>query len=359
MKADLPDDEKLRLDALRRYDILDTEAEQAYDDITRIAAHVAGTPISLVSLVDTDRQWFKSKVGLTAAQTPREYAFCAHAILSPGTPLIVPDATRDPRFADNPLVTGAPDIRFYMGAPLVTVDKQPIGTLCVIDRVAREPSPAQIEALNALARQVISQLELRRLTRDLRLVVGEREAHLEELERYRSQLEIANATLLERSLKDKLTGVGNRAAFDERLTEETYRAKRYELPLSLLLIDVDHFKDYNDHFGHPAGDEALRRVARALGDVRPSDFVARYGGEEFAVILPSTGAEMAGLTAERLRRSVEAASFPHRPITVSIGVATLRDACDPTELIAKADEALYAAKHGGRNRVLHADGLRH
>lgn len=355
MKAPLPADEAMRLDALRRFDILDTDAEGAYDDITRIAAYIADTPISLISLVDADRQWFKSKVGLTASQTPREYAFCAHAILRPDEPLVVADAAHDPRFADNPLVTGAPDIRFYMGAPLVTVDKHAIGTLCVIDRVPREPSRAEIDALAALARQVMSQLELRRLSRDLRTIVGEREAHVAELERYRTELEVTNATLLERSLRDPLTGRGNRAAFDDRLMDEVYRAKRYELPLSLLMVDVDHFKQYNDSFGHPAGDVALKIVAEALGNIRPSDFLARIGGEEFAVILPSTGSEVAMIMAERLRQNVEAQAFPHRPVTVSIGTATLRAEGSPATVLEIADKALYAAKRSGRNRVIHAD----
>lgn len=357
MEAPLPADEAMRLDALRRFDILDTDAEAAYDDITRIAAYIAGTPISLISLVDEDRQWFKSKIGLTASQTPREYAFCAHAILRPDEPLVVADATHDPRFADNPLVTGAPDIRFYMGAPLVTVDKHAIGTLCVIDRVPREPARAEIDALAALARQVMSQLELRRLSRDLRTIVSERETHVAELERYRAELEVTNATLLERSLRDRLTGRGNRAAFDDRLMDEVYRAKRYELPLSLLMVDVDHFKQYNDSFGHPAGDVALKIVAEALGNIRPSDFIARIGGEEFAVILPSTGSEVAMITAERLRQNVEAQAFPHRPVTVSIGMATLRAEGSPATLLEIADKALYAAKRSGRNRVIHADQL--
>lgn len=355
MKAPLPTDEETRLDALRRFDILDSDAEAAYDDITRVAAFIAGTPISLISLVDADRQWFKSKVGLTVNQTPREYAFCAHAILQPDQPLVVPDATHDARFADNPLVTGTPDIRFYMGAPLVTVDKHAIGTLCVIDRVPRELSPAQIEAVAALSRQVMSQLELRRLSRDLRVLVGLRDDHLAQLERYRAELEVTNATLLERSLTDPLTERGNRAAFDERLRDEVYRARRYELPLSLLVVDVDSFKQYNDSFGHPAGDVALKIVARALGDLRPIDFLARIGGEEFAVILPSTGSEAAMLMAERLRQNVEAQTFPHRPVSVSIGIATLRGEGSPATLMEFADRALYASKRGGRNRVIHAD----
>lgn len=157
----LPNNEEDRLQALIDYQVLDTEAEQRFDDLTAIAAHICNTPISLISLVDENRQWFKSKVGLEATETPRELAFCAHTILQPQKILIVPNAEEDERFADNPLVKSEPNIRFYAGAPLVTPDGLPIGTLCTIDNKPRELNAEQIEALQALSRQVISQLELR------------------------------------------------------------------------------------------------------------------------------------------------------------------------------------------------------
>jgi|JFJP01.1.fsa_nt_gi PAS domain S-box-containing protein len=160
-KPETPVNESDRQDALDRYQILDTLPEPIYDDLTKLAADICGTPIALISLIDRDRQWFKSRVGLDATETPREISFCGHAVFDNAF-LNVPDATKDPRFADNPLVTNDPSIRFYAGVPLTTADQYTLGTLCVIDRQPRELTPQQISQLQALGRLVISQLELRR-----------------------------------------------------------------------------------------------------------------------------------------------------------------------------------------------------
>ena len=159
MKQD--ESEQQRLAALQQLMVLDTSDEQAYDDITRMAADLCRTPIALISLIDSDRQWFKSRVGLAATETPREHAFCAHSIKSPGVPTVVPDALDDPRFATNPLVTGDPNIRFYAGAPLVTTAGEAIGTLCVIDTQPREIAPEALEQLEFMARQVVNMMEQR------------------------------------------------------------------------------------------------------------------------------------------------------------------------------------------------------
>jgi GAF domain-containing protein len=163
MKAPLPANEEKRLAALREYRILDTAAEQTYDDITALAAYLCEVPIAMISLVDESRQWFKSKVGLNQEETPRDVAFCAHAILQ-SEPLIVRDALNDARFADSALVTRAPHIRFYAGFPLSTPEGFALGTLCAIDRKPRQITPAQKTAMQALARQVMALLELRRVS---------------------------------------------------------------------------------------------------------------------------------------------------------------------------------------------------
>lgn len=174
MAAPKPLDEAARLAALLEYEILDTDPEVGFDDLTLLAASICGAPVSAVTLIDADRQWFKSRVGLEATETPLEDSFCAYAILQPDM-LIVEDAYQDAIFANHPAVTGENGIRFYAGAPLITPEGYALGTLCVADQVPRQLEPEQYAALAALSRQVLTQLELRRKLRDLRRTIAERD----------------------------------------------------------------------------------------------------------------------------------------------------------------------------------------
>lgn len=164
--APIPQNEARRLKVLWQYEVLDTVPEEIFDDLSELAGTICDAPISLISLVDESRQWFKARTGISAQETSRDISFCAHAILQPGL-FIVPDATQDERFKDNPLVTGEANVKFYAGAPLITPDGYALGTLCVLDNKPRELRPEQLKALRLLARIVVSQLELRRHTKEL------------------------------------------------------------------------------------------------------------------------------------------------------------------------------------------------
>jgi hypothetical protein len=194
MIAPVPSKEKKRLKVLWQYEVLDTVPEEVFDDLTELAARICEAPIALISLVDEQRQWFKSKVGTTLQETSREVSFCAYAITQNDL-FIVPDATRDERFASSPLVLSDPQIRFYAGAPLVTPDGHALGTLCVIDKVPRELRPDQKHALRILARHVVSQLELRRRSRELAAARRQGEQLKTDLEAVRAELAKARREL--------------------------------------------------------------------------------------------------------------------------------------------------------------------
>jgi len=200
MKAPIPRTDKKRLKVLWQYDVLDTVPEEVFDDLTELAARICEAPIALITLVDEKRQWFKSRVGITVKETSRDISFCAHAI-SQSDLFIVTDATRDKRFSHNPLVTADPKIRFYAGAPLVTPDGHALGTLCVIDKVARELTDDQKQALRVLARHVMTQLELRRHANELAKAHEHRDEIKKELEQVKADLAKAQGELEKHKLR--------------------------------------------------------------------------------------------------------------------------------------------------------------
>ncbi len=224
----VPDNEQLRLDALRRLAILDSPAEERFDRIARMARNMFEVPIALVSLVDENRQWFKSCCGLPALETPRDISFCGHAILGEEL-FVVEDAAQDPRFSDNPLVTGEPHIRFYAGHPLEVGNGLKLGTLCIIDSKPRVFSPRDQALLADLASMVESELQA-----------------------------------VQRATIDELTGITNRRGFMLLAEKSLKYAFRIKAPAALLFLDLNHFKGINDNFGHDMGDDALRQMAELL-----------------------------------------------------------------------------------------------
>ncbi|GAB3956409.1 hypothetical protein GCM10028805_46170 [Spirosoma harenae] len=176
-----PPEEEKRLNALKSYDILDSLPERDYNQLTFLASEICQTPISLISLIDDKRQWFKSNYGLEERETAREFSFCAHGILNPNEPLIVPDSRKDFRFAGNPYVTGDPHVIFYAGVPLVTEDGYALGSLCVLDHTPKQLTEKQLASLKILANQVINLMELRKVNRELASLKSQLEQRNEEL----------------------------------------------------------------------------------------------------------------------------------------------------------------------------------
>lgn len=314
-------DEHGRLAALKRYQILDTAPEVEFEDIISLVKTVLNTPIVAISLIDSDRQWFKAISGVDASETPRSIAFCDHTIRH-DVPLKVEDATRDPRFAGNPLVTGAPGVRSYLGVPLRSPDGYNIGSLCVLGDTPRVFTDEEVTVLQSFASVIVSQMELRLVSRH-----------------------------------DMLTGVLTRSAFEARLKAEFDQPEK--TPAALLLLDIDHFKSINDSFGHATGDVALRAVGKVLqNNLRETDMIGRYGGEEFLVLLRNVTREDALAKSERLRRSVSqlrVKELAGRKLTISIGLACYTDTLGSIdEWMQRADKSLYDAKNAGRNQVVAA-----
>jgi diguanylate cyclase (GGDEF)-like protein len=352
-RPEKPANEPQRQALLDSYRILDSEDEQAYDDLVTIAASICDTPIAAISLLDKDRQWFKARTGLEARQTSRDISFCGHMILDPTQLMVVPDAQADRRFHDNPLVTGDLGVRFYAGAPLLAPDGQALGALCVLDDKPRQLSIKQTDALRALSRQVMYLMELRRISASLTEQMAERDWYESQLQHYQEGLEAENADLAAQTRTDPLTGLPNRRALAMalRMALDKHTAGRGE-GVSVAVLDVDHFKVINDVHGHAVGDAVLIALADMLRAHAAGGMAARYGGEEFVILFPDSAGEKARLQCEFLRNAATLLPI-NVPITVSIGVAECRRLDDtPEDAFRRADEALYAAKRGGRDRVV-------
>lgn len=320
-EAEIPEDDANRIRALQRLDILDTPHEEVFDRITRIASEVFGVPISLVSLVDEDRQWFKSRFGLDATETPRNISFCGHAIHG-DDPLIVPDASLDVRFDDNPLVTGDLGLRFYAGYPLKIADGARIGTLCLIDQKPRELTAKETDLLSGLAAIAVRELEFRRA-----------------------------------ALSDPLTGAFNRAMMAKLGNQEYARSKRDREQFCIAKLKLDRFSELMDAGGPAFTDTVLVQFAGVCGDfLRPEDAYFRLAGDEFGILMGSAAVSSAEAVMERLRIVAEAIplSVDGEPVsvTVSIGIGGfLQDDLGLDNVLERAEAGLKSARDKGGNQV--------
>ena len=334
----IPQNERERLRFLRSLRLDFSAPIPELQKLAEVASRIADTPIALVSLVDAEVQSFAANVGLPGVQsTSRDVAFCAHAIMDTDQ-LVVPDAEADPRFRDNPLVTGAPDIRSYVGSVLAPEDGVRLGTLCVIDTKPRHFSPdilAQLDHLSAAATALVLAHRDRLALRD-RLELEARE----------------QAALRDKAECDPLTGLLNQAGFRDGVEATLADAQG---PETLAIIDVDHFKEVNDRWGHPFGDRYLKVIARGLSEnLGPKTIVGRIGGDEFAALLPADSPDAQMSAIERTRLSIRGAAVDlGKPELgrLSIGLCSIAQVPERSfeALYQRADIALYATKERGRN----------
>ncbi len=313
-----------RMRALRVQGLLDGAPEPVFDRFARLAARVAGTPTALVSVVSDDAQHFAGLCGVAqpwadGRRTPLSHSFCQHVVAN-CAPLVVEDAREDPVLQTNLAIPDL-DVVAYAGFPIIGPTGHVLGSLCAIDCVPRVWEREQLSALAEVALLVGNELERRDLTR--RLAIDAR--------------------------TDALTGLANRRAWEEELPNALSRAQRLSHDLAVVLIDIDHFKAYNDRLGHPAGDSALREIGRRWrGHVRDIDVLARIGGEEFALLLPGCDPDATRTIADRLRTDMPAG------LTASAGAMVWSIPLTAEELVAEADRALYRAKRDGRDRTVSA-----
>lgn len=315
---DIPPDEDARLAELRSLNVLDTIAEERFDRLTRMARRLFGVDVALVSLVDENRQWFKSCAGMELSETPRDISFCGHAILGDGA-FVIPDALQDERFADNPLVAGPPHVRFYAGCPLRGPGGRKLGTLCIIDSKPRAFSDEDVEMLVDLALMV---------------------------EREFSAIEWATV--------DELTGLSNRRGFMMLAQHSLQLCTRQNIPAALVFIDLDHLKQVNDQLGHAEGDWVLVTFAQHLMKAfRGSDVVARLGGDEFLVLLTNHSKAAAESAMARLQQALDATNEAEArgyDISFSYGLVEF----DPKRhhtigaLISEGDSLMYKTKKARR-----------
>ncbi|MFL9881384.1 sensor domain-containing diguanylate cyclase [Herbaspirillum rhizosphaerae] len=321
IKPPLPANECVRLDMLRALKILDTTAEERFDRVTRLAKRLFEVPMSLVSLIDADRQWFKSNIGLKVLETSRDISFCGHAILGDDV-FSIRDTELDERFFDNPLVKNGPKIRFYAGCPIKAADGSKVGTLCILDVKPRNFTD-----------------EDKSLLKDLTLMVEQ---------------EIAAVQL---ATMDSLTSISNRRGFEALCMHALRFCTRQKKPATLFFFDLTRFKEINDRFGHAEGDRALVSFSELLMlCFRETDVIGRIGGDEFAVLLTSSDKEESELVLARFSESVAKHNESEERgynITYDVGIVEYNQSLDKNleEFIDKADKLMYENKRLKKNEL--------
>ncbi len=315
LRPAIPIDEKARLKSLRSLNVLDTLPEERFDRLTRMAQRIFAVPIALVSLVDENRQWFKSCAGLSVSETPRDISFCGHTILGDEV-FIIPDAQKDIRFADNPLVTNEPKIRFYAGCPIKAPDGRKLGTLCIIDQIPRSFNEEDIETIKDLSSMVEHEL-----------------------------------AALNMAIIDELTHISNRRGFMMLAGHSLNLCVRQTMPASLVFLDLNGFKQINDQFGHDEGDKALVTFAELIKNkLRGSDLVARLGGDEFVILLTDATKRLADEVINKLRNALDEYNLKaNSGYSISFSYGIVQFCVDKHKtveaLLAESDSLMYKNKN--------------
>jgi diguanylate cyclase (GGDEF)-like protein len=329
----------LKIANIHSLDLFYTPLEERFERITRVARRALHVPVAAISLLNDDKQWFKSAAGWGISELPRDQAICRLTVEG-NAPLVIPDTLADPRVAHLPIVAGAPRFRSYAGHPLADEHGNVVGTFCVFDLRTRDFSGADRQTLLDLA------------------AMAQRELLSDQLTHAHAALTSKLGLARREALMDPLTHLWNRRGASVLLKGAFTEADQRNTPLALALLDLDNFKRVNDNHGHQTGDEVLRRVAsRLLSSVRGDDAICRMGGDEFLVLMADTDAAVAQRVAERIRHSIGDTPVPTRDGTMSVSVSLgcivrqPRDANTLEMLLERADQALMESKAAGRNRV--------
>jgi diguanylate cyclase (GGDEF)-like protein len=329
----------LKIANIHSLDLFYTPLEERFERITRLARRALQAPVAAISLLNEDKQWFKSAAGWGISELPRAHSICRHTV-EENTLLTIADTLRDPRTTNSPLVVSAPHFRSYAGQPLTDEHGAAAGTFCVFDLKPREFSAADRQSIADLA------------------AMAQRELLSDHLSDAHAALTTKLGIARREAMMDPLTRLWNRRGASVLLNAAFASADQRGTPLTLALLDLDNFKRINDNYGHQAGDEVLRKIAsRLVSAVRSDDAICRIGGDEFLVLMTDTDSPTATRIAERIRRTVTDTAVPTRdgsiPMTVSVGLTVRppRDGAAVDALLERADQALLQSKAAGRNRV--------